>query len=127
MNTTKNAIIAEFMGYEIQKDPTERFFGRYKSPITKVWTKENELSFDTDWNWLMEVVEKIFNTVDEVRDNDNDWDFLTKQIRDSFYFPNKEAVYNACLASAGSRFGAGARVGRPLVPGRPDHTPARST
>ena len=56
-----NKIIAEFMGYEIQKDPTERFFGRYKTPITKVWVKENELSFDSDWNWLMPVLIEIGN------------------------------------------------------------------
>ena len=56
-----NKLIAEFMGYEIQKDPTERFFGRYKSPIG-VWHKEIDLSFHHDWNWLMEVVKKIEKT-----------------------------------------------------------------
>lgn len=61
MNVENNKIIAEFMGYKIQKDPTERFFGRYSHPITKVWIKENEISFDTDWNWLMTVLEKIKN------------------------------------------------------------------
>lgn len=59
-----NKLIAEFTGYEIQKDPTERFFGRYLTPDTKVWVKKNELSFDTDWNYLMPVVEKILNLKD---------------------------------------------------------------
>lgn len=58
-NLENNKFIAEFMGYELQKDPKERFFGRYKTPITKVWVKENELAFDTDWNSLMNVIEKI--------------------------------------------------------------------
>ena len=56
-----NKLIAEFMGYEIQKDPTERFFGRYKSPIG-TWYKEIDLAFHHDWNWLMKVVEKIYQT-----------------------------------------------------------------
>jgi hypothetical protein len=89
INTTQeNILIAEFMGYEIQKDPTERFFGRYKTPITKVWIKENELSFDTDWNWLMEVVRKI-EQLEDVYDFE---EFLlirdelcTGRIEESFY------------------------------------------
>jgi len=50
-----NELIAEFLGYT-QPHP--------KYPGTTYWYKEGEepltiLSFDTDWNWLMEVVEKI--------------------------------------------------------------------
>jgi hypothetical protein len=56
-----NKLIAEFMGYEIQKDPTERFFGRYKSLIG-AWHKEIDLAFHHDWNWLIEVVKKIEKT-----------------------------------------------------------------
>lgn len=58
MKTENNRIIAEFMDYKIQKDPTERFFGYYKQPLG-AWTKEIDLAFHHDWNWLMEVVEKI--------------------------------------------------------------------
>lgn len=61
--TKQDVIIAEFMGYEIQKDPTERFFGRYKSPIG-AWHKEIDLSFHHDWNWLMEVIKEIGNKTD---------------------------------------------------------------
>lgn len=75
--TTNNKLIAEFMGYEIQKDPTERFFGRYKTPITKVWVKENELSFDSDWNWLMPVCNKC----EEIASNNYD---IIKWIRNNY-------------------------------------------
>ena len=51
-----NELIAEFMGWSIQKDPTERFFGHYFTPER---IKHEKLFFDSDWNWLMEVVNKI--------------------------------------------------------------------
>ena len=64
MNTTdNNKMIAEFMGYT-QPHP--------EYPSTTYWYKEGKapltiLSFDTDWNWLMDVVEKIENFEDENR------------------------------------------------------------
>jgi hypothetical protein len=53
--TQNNILIAEFMGYS-QPHPD------YRS--TTYWYKEGEsplviLSFDRDWNWLMDVVGKI--------------------------------------------------------------------
>lgn len=55
MNTENNKIIAEFMEWEIKK---------YSTSISDVITPygqltENQLKFHKDWNWLMEVVEKI--------------------------------------------------------------------
>lgn len=115
--TEKNILIAEFMGYEIQKDPTERFFGRYKTPITKVWVKENELSFDSDWNWLMQVVEKIDELKTPITNNPNligkfeDYQLeisnkhvviyahgeVTKDITYTKESTKIESVYNACF------------------------------
>ena len=51
-----NELIAEFMGWSIQKDPTERFFGHYFTPER---IKHEKLFFDTDWNYLMPIVRKI--------------------------------------------------------------------
>jgi hypothetical protein len=61
MNTTENnKLIAEFMGFKLQQDPNERWFGQYFTTPNDVWANRIELlHFDTDWNWLMEVVEKI--------------------------------------------------------------------
>ena len=57
--TEKNELIAKFLGYS-QPHPDY--------PHTTYWYKKDEapltmLSFDTDWNWLMEVVEKIESIV----------------------------------------------------------------
>lgn len=108
MNTIENnKLIAEFLGYKEQKDPTERWFGRFFIP-TKGWYKENELAFSHDWNWLMEVVDKIEKIVIE---NDNSFNVTIGAtiycvIQDSngecyeMHYNGKtkiEAVYNACL------------------------------
>lgn len=51
-----NKIIAEFMGY-IDNGCSEEGF--LINPITNYDEDINELKFHSDWNWLMEVVEKI--------------------------------------------------------------------
>jgi hypothetical protein len=53
--TTENKLIAEFMGYSQLQ---------FNYPSTTYWYKQGKeplaiLSFDRDWNCLMEVVEKI--------------------------------------------------------------------
>lgn len=64
MNTTENnKKIAEFLGWEIQSDPTRPKFGTVKPTQDKdfldVRYSDEDLKFHNDWNWLMEVVEKI--------------------------------------------------------------------
>lgn len=60
MNTENNRIIAEFMGYEkIVFPDNSRWLGQYKNQFTKRIYELKELDFDSDWNLLMEVVEKI--------------------------------------------------------------------
>ena len=56
MKTTQNnRLIAEFMGL-----PTEIFSsGNLNYGFEGVWYETEELSFNIDWNWLMEVVNKI--------------------------------------------------------------------
>jgi hypothetical protein len=54
--TENNKLLAEFLGYT-QPHPDY--------PHTTYWYKEGEapltmLSFDTDWNWLVEVVKKCY-------------------------------------------------------------------
>ena len=64
----KNRLIAEFMGFELQDNPNERWFGQFFTTPTKSWSGRIEiLHFDTSWDWLMPVVSKIDKTyTDEV-------------------------------------------------------------
>lgn len=59
--TENNRIIAEFMGWKEQTDPTERWFGSFREPngILHKNTNTEPLLFHSSWDWLMPVVEKI--------------------------------------------------------------------
>ena len=104
MNTTENnKIIAEFMEWEYKVLPVysdDKFLGRkniYNTPFkkhlkNKAFTttfSENELVFHNDWNWLMEVVEKIKPLVSESE--------FKYRIGKHLLNLNIEAVYNACV------------------------------
>ena len=55
MNTTENnRLIAEFLGLQLEQDQ-ERLF------INGLGTKLINETFNTDWNWLMPVIEKILD------------------------------------------------------------------
>ena len=54
MNTTENnKLIAEFMKWDILNDMT------YSKATKGKWVELDKLKFHSNWNWLMEVVEKI--------------------------------------------------------------------
>lgn len=65
MCTVNNKLIAEFLNtqinsddtYELPKFGTIRLNGDFKTSFTL-----EEMKFNKDWNWLMEVVERINNT-----------------------------------------------------------------
>ena len=87
---TNNKIIAEFMGRVIPEDQLE-FYD--ENPTTHY--------YHYDWNWLMEVVEKIRSI-----DNKAKEDFRTKLLHyqrnnktlfNLSILEGKEYVYNACL------------------------------
>jgi hypothetical protein len=59
-----NKLIAEFMGGEYTEYPNNVFAGEhgYRFPLNidgTDWWNKNALKFDTSWDWLMPVVEKI--------------------------------------------------------------------
>jgi hypothetical protein len=56
-NFKNNKLIAEFMGWNIDNPSTLPTNLHQEEETQGFW----ELKFDTDWNWLMEVVEKILN------------------------------------------------------------------
>ncbi len=102
MSTTENnKLIAEFLGLQLEQDQ-ERLF------INGLGTKLIDETFNTDWNWLMEVVEKI----ESIEDNRFLFQISTRQgfyaeIRERFSYETKiedawgktriESVYNACV------------------------------
>lgn len=109
MNTENNKLIAEFMEAQVTID-TYFITGMYMT------ISENDLKYHSDWNWLMEVVEKIESL------GVNFWSVkskvkltivgeLAKKLNSSLYDTEfegydfiytqenskKEAVYNACV------------------------------
>lgn len=103
MNIENNKIIAEFMGATFKEN--EFRFPTIVFKTGKNYFENHELKFHSDWNWLMEVVEKI----ESILPDDS---IVTIEYKDC-YIPVLEdeepftiegngetkiqAVYNACL------------------------------
>ena|SRR6185436_10170478 len=54
---TENELIAEFVGFEIIQ--AEKSFPLYLNPHTNSWVTKNDLRFNSSWDWLMPVIERI--------------------------------------------------------------------
>jgi hypothetical protein len=104
INTTKNnKLLAEFMGcYQ----NNEGFWGFENTPNHKTWNNDRFLDctkYDTDWNWLMEVVEKIESLGYDVFINTcvcRITDVGQNMFEDIECFVNnnkRQATYNACV------------------------------
>ncbi len=68
--TENNRLIAEFMGLDVIYLNKEMYLLKWRN--NRVQRKDDTLfKFDTDWNWLMEVVQRItdLNNVVEIHDN----------------------------------------------------------
>lgn len=98
MNTSENnKIIAEFLSVE---NPYHK--GHYICP-NGIATEPKDMRFDTDWNWLMEVVEKIESLGASVEINNKLCIIEPTPIFNfEFHFSNLEstkfkAIYNACV------------------------------
>jgi hypothetical protein len=92
-NIENNKLIAEFMGFELQTNPNEKWFNQWftKETLNKPYHNRIEiLHFDTDWNWLMEVIETILNICAE-NDDLEKYAVITDNI------PYIQPTYNACI------------------------------
>lgn len=94
MTTENNKIIAEFMGYE---------WFEVNKPYIAVKNVNGSVHFRTDWNDLMEVVEKIeslnydviiLHSSTEITSCDIDFQTI---FGNSETYSKIESVYNACL------------------------------
>ena len=99
---TNNNLIAEFLGY-IDNGCSEEGF--LIDPKTNYDVCIDSLQFHTDWNWLMQVVEKIESLDGHLHICDNDvFVHFPKRIKgcvringESLKLSKIEAVYNACV------------------------------
>ena len=85
-NLENNRLIAEFMNYNLEIVNNEVYF-THDDMLESL--SDEELHFDTDWNWLMEVVGKILT----VGDDTNQWDSVLNELQ-SITIKN---VYEACI------------------------------
>ena len=92
-----NKLIAEFMEWDILNDMT------YSKATKGKWIELDKLKFHSNWNWLMEVVEKIESlnySIEINKQEENDYQCLVvqKDIKVQTFSKIKiEAVYNACV------------------------------
>ena len=100
MNTENNKLIAEFMGLEEIYTP---LLNIYEISETETCL-ETDLAYHTDWDWLMEVVEKIESegfSIEMNRQEEGDYQCLITKGNDikfqTFSSMKIEAVYNACV------------------------------
>ena len=101
MNTTENNILlAEFLGKHIKEGKNYHEFFAINSKLYST----DELKFHNDWNWLMQVVEKIESIgfwVEILGGVHNVCQIGTTNEENSFIYLDDEvkieAVYNACI------------------------------
>ncbi len=92
MNTENNILIAEFMGQSEFCTEAEFLGCEITNPNAVIL---ESLKYHSDWNWLMEVVEKIFKDFYKLNPCPIG---LKITIEKQLVLVDKEAVYNACIA-----------------------------
>ena len=94
-----NKLIAEFMGWEVQYQLTNRWYGAYREPNGKLHrnTDTEPLLFHASWDWLMPVIHTIRDHVntDMGFEEFDDWRENFKQIDPYNY--NLEQCYDAVV------------------------------
>lgn len=86
-NQNNNALIAQFMGWEVIGNQKDFFVDCNPSNEQAPLQLLNEVF--KDWNWLMEVVKKVLT----VGDNTDQWDNVLNALQTA----NIDYVYNAVV------------------------------
>jgi hypothetical protein len=98
MKTTQenNRIIAKFMGWEEQTDPTERWFGSFRdnNGILHKNTNTEPLLFHSSWDWLVLVLARIKETK---RNGNNLYNHLMNTTISMMINNGIEATYRAVV------------------------------
>jgi hypothetical protein len=112
--TENNKLLAEFLGFKEEsftdsKGKTTKTYKLYNPkthnglPLIKIHKEKSLTKYSTDWNWLMEVVEKIdslsydviiLHSTTEITSPDIDFKTIFGH---SDTYSKIESVYNACL------------------------------
>jgi hypothetical protein len=108
LGISDNRLIAEFLGwvYDQEKGEFEVSMetGLFANSDHREWAESyhfrhksgfflstNYFLFETDWNWLIRVVEKIFSKEEQIKDD------LIFKLNDALLEVNINSLYNACL------------------------------
>jgi hypothetical protein len=83
----KNKLIAEFMGWTLD-DKDLNSYRKLNNNVFKYSLLSN-FKYDTDWNWLIAVVEKIANM--------KGFYAIENDLKDTIINAKIDAVYNACV------------------------------
>jgi len=105
MKTENNKIIAEFLGYKSETKGDYLIFEIPSNDGKNYKVIDKDLEFHKNWNWLMEVVEKIESVEGHLHICDNDiFLHFPKRCIDCIRIDGerlnlnkKEAVYKSCL------------------------------
>ena len=88
-----NKLIAEFMGWELQDDSTDRWYGSYREPngILHKNTNKEPLLFHTSWDWLIPVVQKLIDVYVSIDEQDE------QNLQQSVLYDKIDSVYQITL------------------------------
>jgi len=97
-----NKLMAEFLGYSYHHKHNQFYFAGWSKGKSGEYLcrTHQQLKFDTDWNWLMKVVEKIENLGFTIHVGGHmcKIENIEKIVKAITLQPTKiQAVYSACL------------------------------
>jgi hypothetical protein len=98
MTKSDNELIAEFMGWEHCNSPSciENNNLCWSKDCHSGYVSKDKLKFETSWDWLMPVVEKIFDT--EFGGKFEEWKSLNRKISESLSVASLDGTYKAVVA-----------------------------